>query len=186
MIMKGIRTGTLLALPFTALAGATQPLATNSTAICSSPPYDSCAFYPACLEARFHCGPAGYPLHYGLRFCTQFSAQRGQLTPAGQRWMLATMHCLQTALVPLATGDVDMTCRGLEETAFDTHAGCYIGSGLCALGVKDWEAIVEIVGVKTLVGSWDAWKETAAAAGDCAEFVAWAEGARVKRALEDL
>ncbi|TFK50704.1 hypothetical protein OE88DRAFT_287234 [Heliocybe sulcata] len=153
---------------------------------CASPPYDSCAFYLECLESRFHCGPDGYPLGYGLKFCTKFSQERSKLTPAGQTWMLNTMHCLQTALVPEATGEVQMTCQELLDTAFDTHAGCYIGSGLCTLNPKDWVAIVDIVRIGTLFGSWDAVKETFEAAGDCAEFIAFATKTAIKRDIKEL
>ncbi|KDQ53707.1 hypothetical protein JAAARDRAFT_421260 [Jaapia argillacea MUCL 33604] len=84
--------------------------------------------------------------------------------------MLNTMHCLQTALVPEATGAVNMTCDQLKDTAFDTHAGCYLKNGLCKLPPSDWIAIVEIVNFETLFQSWDAFKETVEAAAGCMEF----------------
>ncbi|KZT21859.1 hypothetical protein NEOLEDRAFT_1138874 [Neolentinus lepideus HHB14362 ss-1] len=160
--------------------------ATTNLSDCSNPVYGSCAFYPDCLESRFHCGPTGYPLGYGLKYCTKFSQERSKLSTAGQTWMLNTMHCLQTALIPEATGEVQMTCQELEETAFETHAGCYIGSGLCKLSPEDWVTIVGIVGVKTLVGSWDAVKETLEAAGDCAEFIVFATESAIKKDIGEL
>jgi len=82
------------------------------------------------------------------------------------------MHCLQTALVPDATGPTT-TCQALEDQAFGTHAGCYVGNGFCTLGVHDWLAILEIVDIMTLFESWDAFKATVEAAAGCAEFYAW-------------
>lgn len=88
--------------------------------------------------------------------------------------MLATMHCLQLALVPEATAPAPgTTCAQLEDKAFGTHARCYLKSGLCGLPPADWEAIVDIVEFKTLFRSWDAFKATVKAAEGCAEFYAF-------------
>ncbi|KAF7984006.1 hypothetical protein HWV62_17494 [Athelia sp. TMB] len=140
---------------------------------CISPPLDSCTFYADCLESRYHCGPTGYPIGYGQHFCTQFVANESLLDPAGQTWMVNTMHCLQLALVGDAIDANATTCSALETQAFGTHAGCYVSNGLCTLGIHDWEAIIEIVDIKTLFESWDAFKATLEAAGDCAAFIAW-------------
>lgn len=83
------------------------------------------------------------------------------------------MHCLQLALVPDAIDANATTCQALETQAFGTHAGCYVNNGLCTLGIKNWAAIIEIVNIKTLFESWDAFKATLEAAGECAEFIAW-------------
>lgn len=84
--------------------------------------------------------------------------------------MINTMHCLQTALIPDAIDSNATTCQKLEDKAFGTHAGCYVDSGLCTLGLQDWVAIVEIVDIKTLFSSWDAFKATVDAGAGCAEF----------------
>ena len=86
--------------------------------------------------------------------------------------MVNTMHCLQSSLVPDAIDSNATTCSALETKAFGTHAGCYVSNGLCSLGILNWEAIIEIVDIKTLFASWDALKATVEAAGDCAEFIA--------------
>jgi len=140
---------------------------------CSSPPLDSCSFYADCLESRYHCGPTGYPIGYGQRFCTQFVGNESLLDAKGQTWMVNTMHCLQLALVGDAIDANATTCFALETQAFGTHAGCYVDNGLCSLGIPDWEAIIQIVDIKTLFDSWDAFKATLEAAGDCAAFIGW-------------
>lgn len=88
------------------------------------------------------------------------------------------MHCLQLALVSDATDANPTTCQALETQAFGTHAGCYVDNGLCTLGIADWAAIIKIVNIETLFQSWDAFKATVEAAGECAAFIAWmvAEG----------
>ena len=133
---------------------------------------NNCGFYANCLESRYHCGPNGYPIGYGQTFCEKFVENRMLLDARGQTWMVNTMHCLQTSLVPDAIDSNATTCPTLKTRAFGTHARCYVSNGLCSLGILNWEAIVEIVGIKTLFASWDALKATAEAAGDCAEFIA--------------
>jgi hypothetical protein len=83
-----------------------------------------------------------------------------------------TMHCLQMALVTDAIGPAT-TCQALEDRAFGTHAGCYIDNGLCTLGIHDWSVILEIVDIKTLFASWDAFLATVEAVAGCAEFYAF-------------
>ena len=41
---------------------------------CSAPVRDTCTFYRNCLEARYHCGPSGYPIGYGEHYCQAFTA----------------------------------------------------------------------------------------------------------------
>ncbi|KAJ7270092.1 hypothetical protein B0H12DRAFT_1009291, partial [Mycena haematopus] len=136
------------------------------------PPPDSCSFYADCLEPRYHCGTTGYPLGYGEKFCTKFQTHRATLSPSGQTWMLATMHCLQEALVPdaIAAPNAATSCAALEDKAFATHANCYVSNGVCKLPLSDWDAILEIVDVKTLFDSWLAFDATVTAGTDCLEF----------------
>jgi hypothetical protein len=86
--------------------------------------------------------------------------------------MLNTMHCLQTTLVPDAIGTAT-TCQALRDQAFASHARCYVDNGLCSLGIHDWSAILEIVDIRTLFESWDAFKATLEAGMECAEFLAF-------------
>jgi len=89
--------------------------------------------------------------------------------------MINTMHCLQLYLVPDATSPSppSSTCQELEDEAFASHARCYIDNGVCTLGVGDWEAIVRVVGVGTLVGSWDALGASLEAVVGCVGFYAF-------------
>ncbi|KAJ7772014.1 hypothetical protein DFH07DRAFT_213308 [Mycena maculata] len=158
-----------------------DPASTTPAEECLHPPPDSCTFYADCLESRYHCGPDGYPLGYGQKYCLKFQTQRTTLSARGQTWMLATMHCLQESLVPDAIGaaNATTTCAALEHMAFATHAGCYVDSGLCQLPPSDWLAVLEIVDIKTLFDSWDATKATLIAGTDCLEFFALLLGRRV-------
>ncbi|KAJ7104558.1 hypothetical protein C8R43DRAFT_1047231 [Mycena crocata] len=156
----------------------------NAPRECTHPPPDSCAFYGDCLESRYNCGPTGYPIGYGQKYCTKFRMARATLSPRGQTWMLATMHCLQEALIPDAVGDSSgtSTCEDLEHKAFATHAGCYVHSGVCQLPISDWRAVLVIVDFKTLFDSWDAFMATLKAGAECLEFYAFLVG-QVERVI---
>ena len=81
--------------------------------------------------------------------------------------MLKTMHCLQTALVPDATGTDGTTCIALKRKAIGTHAACYVDNGWCKLPPADWLAVLEIVHFRTLFQDWDATKASLQAALQC-------------------
>ena len=60
-----------------------------------------CTFYDKCLEATYNCGPEGYPLGYGLKYCDRFKDSYKEFTPQGRKWVQGTLLCLKEALVPL-------------------------------------------------------------------------------------
>ena len=140
---------------------------------CSDPPYGHCSFYADCLEARYHCGPDGYPIGYGLKYSEKFKVEHSKLSTQGQAWMMNTMKCLQDTLIPEGTGGVDAvkTCNELRDKAFDSHARCYLENGLCALSPSDWLAVVDIVSLKMMFSGWEALKETLEAADGCLDRV---------------
>ncbi|KAF5334240.1 hypothetical protein D9758_017093 [Tetrapyrgos nigripes] len=155
---------------------------------CSSPPPQTCTFYADCLEPAFHCGPEGYPLGFGGKFCTKFSLNAARLSPQGQEWLYTTMHCLQVALVPMlqahdsesegSSSSTSMTtprsdsdaCKNLEKEAFSTHAPCYLSSGFCKLSLADRVVIVEIIGLKTLLQNWEVFESGVQVVKGCLEF----------------
>ena len=167
-----LKTALLLLITFIPLFAATKPSNLFSgrqiSPDCVNPPRDSCAFYADCLESRYHCGPDRYPIGYGQKFCEKFVDNQGELSARGKTWMLDVMQCLQTTLVPEATGGgAGVTCDSIEKKAFASHAPCYVESGLCWLPPTDWLAIVDIVGIDTLLGSKDALMESLEAGGGC-------------------
>lgn len=100
---------------------------------------NNCDFYDRCLEAKNQCGNDGYPLGYGLKFCRKFSAM--ELSAEGERWITATMACLQEQLVDLAETKTD--CGTIQTKAFESHVQCYLDHGFCGLPLSDQ---VEIAG----------------------------------------
>ena len=94
---------------------------------------NDCGFYTECLETQNQCGPSGYPLGYGLKYCNKFNEMN--LSAAGEQWITTTMACLQNALINEAENKTD--CGEVEEKGFDSHVLCYVSSGFCELPVKD-------------------------------------------------
>lgn len=152
---------------------------------CSNPQPNTCTFYSDCLEAAIGCGDQGYPIRYGLRYCTLFADVAGGMSPAGQQWITDTMLCLQNALVPYATGEQQATCDEVKKYAFGTHPDCYVDSGLCTLPPSDWAIIVDTVSLRELFGSWDVLKAALQTAGQCGKLYAWLIAHEIFHVVED-
>ena len=92
-----------------------------------------CSFYTNCLEPTYNCGPEGYPIGYGYKYCTSFYEHYEQFSPDGQKWIDGTCLCLKKALVPLVEDPKDYVCPAVQDYAFKTHVDCYIDNGFCEL-----------------------------------------------------
>lgn len=106
-----------------------------------------CSFYPRCLEAQVPCGPDGYALGFGLRYCNKFKEHHYSFSPRGRLWLWSTMKCLQNALIPVANGQVTMTCPEIRSFAITSHAPCYTqpGQSICQLPLTDWTRLFVII-----------------------------------------
>ncbi|KAJ3308258.1 CCR4-NOT regulatory complex component [Boothiomyces sp. JEL0838] len=116
--------------------------AVNSTC---QPIANDCSFYTDCVEPTFPCGPSGYTLGYGHRFCQAFKDGESQYTPKGQEWLKSVMMCLQQKLVPLVEGDMSFkTCDALRQYAYGTHPYCYTlpGETICEISPLDWARLL--------------------------------------------
>ena len=89
---------------------------------------ETCDFYPQCLETKYHCGPKGYPIGYGFKYCSKFINFFDNFPPKGQEWIKKTLVCLKQALLK----DFN-SCDQLYDTAFNSHPECYFKAGFCDL-----------------------------------------------------
>ncbi|KAI8074074.1 hypothetical protein BC940DRAFT_289925 [Gongronella butleri] len=118
---------------------------------CTAPPDKSCAFYTDCLEPNYHCGPKGYPLGFGYKFCTAFQNASASFSAKGQQFLWETMHCLEQDLVApfinnaTALAEGQQACADIESYAFSTHPHCYINSGFCSLSIDDKLALIKVI-----------------------------------------
>jgi hypothetical protein len=101
-----------------------------------------CEFY-RCRERNSGnaCGPRGYYLAFGEKYCDRFSRTlEPKLSPAGKRWLRKARICLMEHLdrnIPF-----DAPCATVKASAFDSHPGCYVTSGICFLPSSDWDLIL--------------------------------------------
>ena len=91
----------------------------------------NCEFYFDCLEENYQCGPKGYPVGYGGKYCTRFLQYYGEFSEKGQKWIESTLVCLKKALIEEITIRKTQTCQNINKVAFDSHPNCYVASGFC-------------------------------------------------------
>lgn len=132
-----------------------------------TPSGDTCDFYE-CLESEYQCGPSGYPMGYGHQFCSRFDSTASEFSTQGKVWIHDVRLCLQEALVP--EDDCSSSCSAVHDDAFASHSGCYISAGLCDLPISDWFAVLNTIGLKTLVET--ALPQALQTAVGCAELYA--------------
>lgn len=104
----------------------------------------SCEYYSCIEEERISCGPQGYPLGYGVKYCEKLSAL--EFSPAltdlnqkvfpadGNAWRDEVRSCLQEEMDDFfASGDA-LSCENLKAFAFNSHPRCYTkGISFCEL-----------------------------------------------------
>ena len=97
----------------------------------------TCDFY-LCLEADLKCGPSGYLINYGYKYCRRSldSLVQHMQSDAGKFWVIDTIQCLQTK-VTIALQLHSLTCREIESVAIQSHPDCYVDSGICWLPPGD-------------------------------------------------
>jgi hypothetical protein len=106
---------------------------------------EACEFY-RCREANtgHACGPRGYYLGYGLKYCNRFSQSlHPKLSGAGKDWLDKTRLCLMNHVhqnIPW-----DAPCADVKRSAFDSHPNCYVRGGICFLPSSDWLKILEVI-----------------------------------------
>jgi len=132
---------------------------------CSNPPLMSCAFYKQCAENMLGCGPSGYPLGYGDKNCNKFVNNLNFFDSAGQDFIWGTMHCLQTAMVPVLQ-PCTATCASFTAAAFASHPGCYVANGFCSLSCGDMLVLLATVGMDLFSG--DVFSQVIGTAQGCA------------------
>lgn len=145
-----------------------------------------CTFYESCVEATVPCGPTGYALGFGNKFCNLFMDKLDKFSPRGQKWVLATASCLQRKLVPLVTSSLAPECPGIKQVAYDSHPQCYAtptedeSISFCKLSIGDWKVVLDIV--KSQLVDRDSWKQILETLGQCSKVVL----KMFKKAFDDL
>ena len=88
------------------LAALAAQQATSLPSTCPNPTIEAsieadCSFYQDCVESSVACGADGYALGYGGKYCGKFVENLAEFSPEGETWILGTLTCLKSALVPI-------------------------------------------------------------------------------------
>jgi hypothetical protein len=95
----------------------------------------ACTYY-ACRDEIAQCGPTGYYLGFGEKYCERFLVDLSpKMSPAGQQFLVAARDCLMQYLeksVPTTT-----SCSDVKSEALQSHVRCYTDYGFCSLPLSD-------------------------------------------------
>ncbi|RNA00508.1 stanniocalcin family [Brachionus plicatilis] len=83
-----------------------------------------CKFYEV-LESIEKCGPNGYLIAYGLKYCNKFTSNLNSFNEDGQLWVKSVKKCLMAKLIDKKFP----TCKSLADYAFESHVDCYLNPG---------------------------------------------------------
>lgn len=131
------------------------------------PQYNNCVFYRDCLEVKLPCGPKGYALGYGFKYCNAFMKRYSSFSDIGKEWVTATCFCLQNVLLPVVNGDGTQTCASIKDFAISSHGGCYTNTkpSICDIPLTDLPTLFVII-VKELVNP-ESWRTIMDVASKC-------------------
>ncbi|KAH7714161.1 hypothetical protein AAVH_18499 [Aphelenchoides avenae] len=87
------------------------------------------------LDKGLNCGPDGYMLGYGHKYCNRFYDKYTDFDRLGQATVSCTAKCLLDKLRPAVAAEQQRSredsCGRLKVHAYDSHVGCYVDCGFC-------------------------------------------------------
>ncbi|MCK6595615.1 MAG: hypothetical protein L6Q33_10470 [Bacteriovoracaceae bacterium] len=102
----------------------------------------TCQYY-ACKEQELGCGPKGYLLNYGQRFCRKFYDElEMKLTATGSMWIQEAATCLQEK-IEFESHTQD--CKKMRKFAYSSHSNCYSKANFCQLPLEDKVKIIRFL-----------------------------------------
>jgi len=126
-----------------------HPTLVNSQSLDWLAEHGNCQFYDV-LEQSKQCGPKGYLIGYGGKYCRKFGENADEFNEAGKLWIKGVRKCLMHYILR----DIDyktVDCDELKRQAFESHVQCYVKPGYDS-GDK---GICQIWASKDLVGLFD-------------------------------
>ena len=109
-----------------------------------------CDFY-LCQEQKNPCGPQGYNVGFGFKYCTKskFELLNNMKTELGKSWVVNVFECLQKAsqekTILSILNDEVRSCDQIKSDAFDSHPDCYVDSGFCDLKFSEKINIFKLI-----------------------------------------
>lgn len=111
------------------------PLFSFATELCK-PNVDSCEFY-LCQEENHHCGPKGYPVGFGHKFCKIYLDTEKNYSEEANGWLRRVRVCLMEEFANADQQNRSRTCDQVKAESFRSHVGCYVETGFCDLKASD-------------------------------------------------
>ena len=104
-----------------------------------------CEFYN-CFENRRNCGPNGYMIGYGGKYCHRFGEHYDNFNAAGKKWIDCTRKCLTKALIQSYQENqpAGYACSNVTSLAFHTHVDCYHDCGFCHIWNNNKLALLSV------------------------------------------
>jgi hypothetical protein len=112
------------------------PLLSWAGDVCE-PNVDSCGFY-LCKEQTHNCGPKGYPIGFGFKFCQIYLHSEKNYSPAAHAWLRRVRVCLMEEFAKTDAENPGRTCGEIKSEGFGSHVGCYVKTGFCELSGVDY------------------------------------------------
>ncbi|KAH7711020.1 Protein W01A8.8 [Aphelenchoides avenae] len=130
-------------------------------------PCDGCNAYK-CIEDKERCGPKGYPLAFGLKYCNRFFEPDvyNRYDKPGQAFIRCTKDCLIGVLQNWTTKCSNIPCDVLEGAAFTSHVDCYLSCGFCDICANNKAALWHTYDLKDFISK-HAWDQVVAVAKAC-------------------
>lgn len=113
----------------------------SASTVCESSK-NSCEYY-LCREKANPCGPKGYFIGFGYRYCYASREKfADKMTENGKVWLVNVAQCLRdkTELAPIETA-----CDRIKSTVVNSHSDCYLKTGFCDLPKSDRLKVIELV-----------------------------------------
>lgn len=99
------------------------------------PDVSSCSFY-LCQEQEHRCGPRGYPVGFGFKFCQLFLNTEKNYSNEAYGWLRRVRVCLMDSMNEIVSRG-RKSCDQIKDEGFRSHLGCYIDTGFCDLSLRD-------------------------------------------------
>lgn len=112
------------------------PLLSQAKEVCE-PNVNSCGFY-LCQEKKYSCGPKGYQLGFGFKFCQIYLDSEQNYSPAAYQWLRRVRVCLMQQYAQVESHSTQRSCGEIKADSFHSHVGCYVDTGFCELSGLDY------------------------------------------------
>lgn len=100
------------------------------------PNVNSCDFY-LCQEQSHHCGPKGYPVGFGHKFCQIYLDTENNYSQEAHGWLRRVRVCLMQEFEKADEQNRSRSCDMVKSESFRSHVGCYVDTGFCDLKAYD-------------------------------------------------